>query len=120
MTDKSREPGTVHRQKARKRHDCAECADPILPGQTYIYLNTFNERAWPQWSKYVLCLECERILNCYRVAGIALGEEATYTAGSLRREVKGILTVGGFWKREFNKAWKASGGVDTTAAGDDA
>lgn len=119
MTDKSREPGTVHRQVARKQHDCAECADPILPGQAYIYLNTFNERAWPQWSKYVLCLECERILNCYRVAGIALGEEATYTAGSLRREVKGILTVGGFWKREFNKAWKASGGVDTSATGED-
>lgn len=108
MTDKSREPGTVHRQKARKQHDCAECADPILKGQTYIYLNTFDERAWPQWSKYTLCVECERILNCYRMAGVALGQEAAYAAGQLRREVKQILIQRAAWKREFNLAWKAS------------
>jgi hypothetical protein len=108
VTDKSKEPGTVHRQKARKQHDCAECADPILKGQSYIYLNTFDERAWPQWSKYILCQECERILNCYRAAGIALNEEATYPAGQLRRYVKSLLMMGGFWKLEFNKAWEAS------------
>jgi hypothetical protein len=108
VTDKSREPGTVHRQKARKQHDCAECADPILPGETYIYLNTFDERAWPQWSKYVLCLQCERILNCYRMAGVALGQESTYSAGRLRREVKEALLGSLDLKREFNFAWKAA------------
>lgn len=108
VTDKSKEPGTVHRQKARKQHDCAECADPILKGQSYIYLNTFDERAWPQWSKYILCQECERILNCYRVAGLAVDGEATYSASQLRREVKRVLKEDPRWKLEFNKAWKAS------------
>lgn len=108
MTDKSREPGTVHRQKARKQHDCAECADPILKGQVYIYLNTFDERAWPQWSKYTLCLGCERILNCYRVAGVALNQEAPYSVGQLRREVKALLLEKPIWKREFNRAWQAA------------
>lgn len=112
MTDKSREPGTVHRQKARKERPCAECASPILKGDVYIYLNTFNERAWPQWSKYVLCLGCERILNCYRVAGVAIGEEAVYTAGQLRPEVKEILKGSPRWKLEFNKAWEASASID--------
>jgi hypothetical protein len=112
VTDKSREPGTVHRQKARKERVCAECAFPILKGDVYIYLNTFNERAWPQWSKYVLCLECERILNCYRVAAVALGEEASYGAGQLRPEVKAILRDSPRWKLEFNKAWEASASVD--------
>ena len=109
----------MHRQKARKQHDCAECADPILPGQVYIYLNTFDERAWPQWSKYVLCIECERILNCYRMAGKALGGDPEYTCGTMRRTVRGLLEIKADWKREFNLAWKASDGVDTTAAGDD-
>lgn len=112
MTDKSREPGTVHRQKARKERPCAECASPILKGDVYIYLNTFDERAWPQWSKYVLCLGCERILNCYRVAGVALGEDSSYAAGHLRLEVKGVLMASPEWKREFNKAWEASATVD--------
>lgn len=112
MTDKSREPGTVHRQKARKQHDCAECADPILKGQVYIYLNTFDERAWPQWKKYTLCLECERILNCYRMAGVALDEEATYTAGQMQGEVREQLKYNSALRREFNKAWEASATID--------
>lgn len=107
MTDKTKEPGTVHRQKARKEHYCAECPETIPKGCTYIYLNTFDEKS-RRWSKYLLCAECERILNCYRIAALALDEDGAYSMGRLRADVKGLLVQGGFWKLEFNKAWKAS------------
>jgi hypothetical protein len=106
--DATRRPGTVHRQKARRDHDCAECADPISKGQTYIYLNTFDRG---KWSRYVLCLECERILNCHRVAELALGRELPFGAGTMRRELKEWFGGDVAYQREFRKAWRASAPV---------
>lgn len=104
MTDKAKQRGTVHRQKARKQHDCAECADPILKGQVYIYLNTFDERT-RQWSKYLLCAECERVFNCLRVVELDIGEDLPFAAGSLRREFRKYCTQSATVKRSFQKAW---------------
>jgi hypothetical protein len=103
--DVTKRPGTVHRVKARKQHDCAECADPILKGQGYIYLNTFDRG---QWGRYVLCLECERILNCHRVVELSLGSEWPHAHGRLREEVKAHIRQSGAYKRAFNEAWAAS------------
>lgn len=102
--DKTKQPGTVHRQRARKQHDCAECADPILKGQTYIYLNSFNEQS-RQWSKYLLCQECERIFNCLRVVEIDLGEHLPYSAGTLRREARAYCEGSTLVRRAFRRAW---------------
>lgn len=112
--DATRRPGTVHRQKARKQHDCAECADPILKGQEYVYLNTFDRGTW---ARYVLCIECERILNCHRIAELALGEPMSCGAGTLRREVKGFIRSGTKYRVAFNEAWTASAPVKEEAAG---
>lgn len=118
VEDKTRKPGTVHRAKARKQWDCAECADPIVKGQTYMYLNTFDEHS-RTWSRYVLCRECERILNCHRVVEVAFNSmdefsrESTipYTAGQLRAEVKRLIKTDPAYKKEFHLAWEASEGA---------
>lgn len=102
--DKTRQPGTVHRQRARKQHDCAECPDPIARGQTYIYLNTFDEQS-RQWSKYLLCAECEKIFNCLRVVELDLGESLPYSAGTLRREARAYCKESTLVKKAFLKAW---------------
>lgn len=104
MADKTRQPGTVHRQRARIQHDCAECADPITRGQTYIYLNSFDERT-RQWSKYLLCSECERIFNCLRVVELDLGETLAFSAGSLRREARAYCQESQAVKAAFKRAW---------------
>ncbi len=105
--DKTKQPGTVHRAQARKQWDCAECADPILKGQSYMYLNTFDDRS-RQWSRYVLCAACERILNCHRVVELAISSELPYTSGALRQEVKALIKTSGEYKREFLLAWEGS------------
>jgi hypothetical protein len=103
--DATRRPGTVHRQKARRSHDCAECADPISKGQSYIYLNTFDRG---KWSRYVLCQECERILNCHRVVELALGVELAFGAGTMRREVKAYIRSDAQYRSAFHEAWRMS------------
>ena len=108
--DATRRPGTVHRQKARRQHDCSECADPILKGQTYIYLNTFDRG---QWARYVLCAECERIRCCHQVATLALGLELFYATGRMREEIKAYIRAEGAYKVEFKRAWAASEPVRT-------
>lgn len=108
--DAARRPGTVHRQKARKQHDCAECADPILKGQEYIYLNTFDRGTW---ARYVLCLECERILSCHRVAELALRVELPHAQGRLREEVKDHIRSGTQYRAAFQEAWAASEPIKT-------
>jgi hypothetical protein len=108
--DKTRQPGTVHRQKARKQHDCDECADPILKGQSYIYLNTFDEYS-RQWSKYLLCQACERIQSCHMMAMGALGVFAPYSKGQMRSFVKETFRSEPEYKKEFLLAWEASGAL---------
>lgn len=103
--DATKRPGTVHRQKARRAHDCAECADPIVKGQSYIYLNTFDRGTW---SRYVLCQACERILNCHRIAELALDATLAYGSGTMRREVKGFIRSGTRYRVAFQEAWAAS------------
>lgn len=106
--DAAGRPGTVHRQKARRSHDCAECPDPIRTGQEYIFLNTFDRG---KWSRYVLCLECERIRSCHRFVGVAIDSEMPLSAGNLRSEVKDLCRVSPEYKRIFLEAWAASAPV---------
>ena len=104
-TDPASRPGTVHRQKARRVWYCQECPEEIQAGSTYIYLNTLKDG---RWSRYVLCLECERIRSCHRVTELSLGADLPYGAGALRRDVKGFhRTVRGY-AHEFRIAWSAS------------
>lgn len=100
-------PGTVHRQKARREHACAECPDPIQPGATYIYLNTFDRG---KWSRYVLCAQCERIRSCHRIAEVALGEEFHYGSGKLREDVKEFIRGSKQYAGAFKDAWAMSEG----------
>ncbi len=99
--------GTVHRQKARREHACAECPDPIQPGATYIYLNTFDRG---KWSRYVLCSKCERIRSCHRIVEVALGVELSYSAGKLREDVKEFIRFEVKYREAFKDAWAMSEG----------
>jgi hypothetical protein len=109
LNDRLKERGTVHRcAKSRKQWDCAECPDPILIGQSYMFLNSLDE-VRGVWSRYILCPECARVLNCHRVVEAALRLELPYTAGSLRREVKMLYDAPhGQYRDEFRKAWRVS------------
>lgn len=106
-------PGTVHRHKARRAHTCAECPVPIQPGETYMFLNTFDRG---RWSRYVLCQKCERIRNCHKVAELALGQEFSCTAGKLRDEVKMFHRSIRNYGYEFRKAWEASEPIEEKRA----
>lgn len=114
--DKTRAPGTVHRQRARRQWDCAECPDPILKGQSYMFLNTFDERS-RAWSRYILCEACERVLNCHRVVELALGEDFPYSAGKMRWDLKELHNASEAYREEFRKAWLASRPVAVTPSG---
>ncbi len=117
MTDEEpaeRRPGTVHRQKARRAHACAECPDPILPGQSYIYLNTFDRG---KWSRYVLCQKCERIRLCHKIAEAALRVEMPYAAGKMREEVRAWHRSIRNYQHEFRLAWDASEPVQEEETG---
>lgn len=119
MTDKTKERGTVHRCKKSKRQwDCAECADPICIGQSYMWLNTFDE-VRGSWSRYILCTECERILSCHRMVETALRIDLPYTAGQMRRETRMLFEAPhSEYGREFRKAWAASRLVNLTGKED--
>lgn len=105
-TDPTKRPGTTHRiKKARKQQDCAECPDPILKGQPYMFLNTEHHG---KWSRYILCRECERIRVCHQIAEHALSAELPYTAGRLRFDAKEYSDSSPAYKREFGRAWVAS------------
>lgn len=119
MTDKTKERGTVHRcVKSKKQWDCAECADPICIGQSYMWLNSFDESRG-SWSRYILCSECERFLSCHRFVEAALRVELPYTAGSLRRQSKMLFEAPhGRYRAEFRKAWAASKIVNLTGKED--
>src|SRR5258708_30465004 len=99
-------PGTVHRHKARRAHTCAECQTPIQPGETYMFLNTFDRG---KWSRYVLCARCERIRSCHKVAELVLDMEISYAAGKLREEGRGFFQeFGPRYRGAFHSAWEDS------------
>jgi len=99
--------GTVHRQKARRAHACAECPEPIQPGETYIYLNTFDRG---KWSRYVLCSKCERIRMCHKITVLALDLELelSYAAGKMRDGVRAFHKSIPNYQHEFRHAWEDS------------
>lgn len=103
--DAQARPGTVHRQRARREHACVECPEPITAGQTYIYLNTFDRG---KWSRYTLCLKCERIRLCHKIVEAALREEMPYAAGSMRDDVRAWHRSFRNYQHEFRLAWDAS------------
>lgn len=117
MTDDAlspeKRPGTVHRHKARRAHTCAECPVPIQPGETYMYLNTFDRG---RWSRYVLCAKCERIRCCHQVAELVLDREIPYSAGQLREEVRGFFKTYQNYQHAFNSAWEDSRPVEEKKA----
>jgi hypothetical protein len=84
--DPTRRPGTVHRVKARRLWHCHECRGEIAPGETYIYLNSFEARSG-QWSRYLLCQQCFQIRQAYFATEEALGTEESYAQGELRSTV---------------------------------
>lgn len=98
-------PGTVHRQTARRAHTCAECPVPIQPGESYIYLNTFDRG---KWSRYVLCQRCERIRSCHRICELALDVELPYSAGKLRESVRRMHKSIQNYPHAFLSAWEDS------------
>jgi hypothetical protein len=108
MTDESspeKRPGTVHRHKARREHACAECPVPIAPGESYMFLNTFDRG---KWSRYVLCQKCERIRICHKITEMVLDLEISYAAGKLREEVRGFFRQYPNYQHIFNSAWEDS------------
>ncbi len=114
MTDEAlspeKRPGTVHRHKARRAHTCAECPTPIQPGESYMYLNTFDRG---KWSRYVLCGRCERIRSCHQVAVLALGrDDLSYAAGKMRDDVRVLCRSERGYSQEFKLAWEASEPVE--------
>lgn len=114
MTDPAKRPGTTHRvKKARKQQDCAECPDPIVQGQPYMYLNTEHHG---KWSRYILCADCERFRACHEFAQLALKAELPYTAGALRRECKAYGDQSRAYLEEFRTAWRASRPAPTESA----
>jgi len=99
-------PGTVHRHKARREHACAECDEPIKPGDSYMFLNTFDRG---KWSRYVLCGKCERIRSCHSIAVLALGrEDLSYASGQMRNDVRELCRHERGYSEEFKAAWAAS------------
>jgi hypothetical protein len=112
MTDKTREPGTVHRvKKSRGTWHCAECPTVLGPGASYMFLNTHDERT-NTWSRYILCSECERIRSCFTVAELALDSHDSYRAGHLRQEVRERSLIDNDFHHEYQIAWLASSGTD--------
>ncbi len=101
----SERAGTVHRHKARRAHTCAECPIPIQPGESYMYLNTFDRG---KWSRYVLCQKCERIKSCHRIAELALDQEMPYSAGKLRDDVRRFHKTVKNYPHAFLSAWEDS------------
>jgi hypothetical protein len=109
----SQRPGTVHRQKARRAHTCAECPIPIQPGEIYIYLSTFDRG---RWSRYVLCQKCERIRSCHRICELALDQDLPYSAGKLREEVRTFHKTIRNYQHAFLSAWEDSTPVEEKRA----
>lgn len=108
MTDKTREPGTVHRvKKARKEQTCAECDVPIYVGRSYMFLNSFDERS-NTWKRYILCAGCERRRSCFMVAELALATEESYSAGSLITTIRERRLMDNDFNHEYQIAWQAS------------
>ncbi len=108
MTDKLKEPGTVHRvRKARKVQACAECLVPIPVGASYLFLNTHDD-ARNTWSRYILCASCERKRSCFIIAEIACGTEMRYLSGSLLQEIRERCIWDNDFNHEYQIAWLAS------------
>ena len=51
-------PCTITVRKARKEWKCAECGEPIKPGEKYEHLKGLSEG---EWFEVRTCIMCERI-----------------------------------------------------------